>query len=175
VTVAIKTSITCALVFVGCFGPQLGAAEGAGMKLTDAPIIVQATYHASANEVWKAITVADEMQKWYFNTIPKFEAKVGFEVVFDVANGERKFPHHWKVTKVVPLKRLEYDWKYDGYAGDALVSFVLAEHGDTTSLRVTYKAREDFADGIPEFQRESGLAGWRYFLHESLKAYLEKR
>jgi hypothetical protein len=36
-------------------------------------------------------------------------------------------------------------------------------------------AREDFMDGIPEFKRESGLAGWEYFLNKSLKDYLEKR
>jgi uncharacterized protein YndB with AHSA1/START domain len=172
--VKIKELFIGALVFVFCFAPHLGAAEGAGMKRSDAPIVVKETYHASAKDVWKSITVADEMRKWYFNTIPRFEAKVGFEVVFDVINGERKFLHRWKVTNVVPLQRLEYDWKYDGYPGDALVSFDLVEKGNTTSLTVTYKAREDFMDGIPEFERESGLAGWQYFLNQSLKGCLEK-
>jgi uncharacterized protein YndB with AHSA1/START domain len=107
----IKESSICALVFAFCFAPHLGTAEGAGMKRSDAPIVVKVTYQASAKDVWKAITVAGEMRKWYFNTIPNFEPKVGFEVVFDVINGGRKFPHRWKVTSVVPFKRLEYDWK----------------------------------------------------------------
>jgi hypothetical protein len=36
---------------------------------------------------------------------------------------------------------------------------------------VTYKAREDFVDGIPEFK--TGEC-WLYFLNKSLKGYLEK-
>src|SRR5271165_118496 len=68
----IKRTLICDLVFVFCFAPHLGAAEGAGMKRGDAPIVVKETYHASAKDVWKAITVADEMRKSYFNTIPNF-------------------------------------------------------------------------------------------------------
>ena len=35
------------------------------MKRSDAPIVVNETYHASTKDVWKAITVAGEMRKWY--------------------------------------------------------------------------------------------------------------
>jgi hypothetical protein len=49
------------------------------------------------------------------------------------------------------------------------------EKGKTTTLTVTYRTREDFTDGIPEFKRESGLAGWHYFLNQSLKDHLEQR
>jgi hypothetical protein len=54
------------------------------------------------------------------------------------------------------------------------VTFELFKEGDGTRLRLTHIVLKDFPDDIPEFKRESGLAGWRYFLGERLKAYLQK-
>lgn len=144
------------------------------MKVNDSPVIVEEIFNAPVQSVWNAITVVEEMRAWYFDNIPAFEARVGFETQFMVINEGREFPHHWMVTEVLPLKKISYDWRFGNYPGLGLVSFKLTEHGGSTTLKLTNAVLEDFPGGVPEFERESCLGGWRYFIGQSLKAYLEK-
>ncbi len=145
------------------------------MKVNEAPVIVEETFDASAQSVWNAITVVDEMREWYFDNIPAFEARVGFQTQFMVISEGREFPHLWKVTEVVPLKLISYDWRFGNYPGKGLVTFELTEHGGAISLKVTNIVLEDFPDDVPEFERESCLGGWQYFIGQNLRAYLQKR
>ena len=72
------------------------------------------------------------------------------------------------------MKKISYDWRYDGYSGSSIVVFELIEEGNWTKLRLTYTVVENFPDNIPEFTRESGIEGWNYFIKQSLKQYLEE-
>lgn len=142
------------------------------MRKDDPPIVVEQSFDASIETVWRAITEVDQMRQWYFENIPAFEAVVGFETQFEIRNEGRVFPHRWKVTHVVPLKTLEYNWKFDGYPGDSFVVFELFEQDGLTTLRVTARVVESFPEDIPEFTRESGLGGWTYFIKQSLRTFL---
>ena len=143
------------------------------MKIDEEPVVVEQSFDASVETVWNAITVVVEMRQWYFDNIPAFDPRVGFETQFNIHNEGRDFLHLWKVLAVEPLKKLTYEWKFKGYAGDSFVTWELFKHDDSTTLRLTCTVLEDFSDDIPEFQRKSCLAGWRYFLRERLKEYLE--
>ena len=143
------------------------------MKVNEAPVIVEEIFAASAQSVWNAITVVDEMRAWYFDNIPGFEARVGFETQFMVTNEGREFPHLWKVIEVAPLKKISYEWRFGNYPGRGLVTFELTEQGGSTTLKVTNIVLDNFPDDVPEFERESCLGGWRYFIGQSLKEYLE--
>ena len=143
------------------------------MRASDEPIVVEQTYNAKPETVWRSITEPDLMRQWFFEAITDFRPEVGFEGRFTVSNEGREFPHRWKVTEVVPHKKIAYDWSYENYPGDAWVAFELFEEGSSTRLRLTYTAREDFPQDVPEFRRESGLAGWKYFVQKSLKGHLE--
>ena len=79
----------------------------------------------------------------------------------------------WRVTEVVPVKKIAYNWKFEGYRGDALVVFELSRQNNATTLTLTNIVRESFPDDIPEFTRESCIAGWEYFIKQSLKKFLE--
>lgn len=114
------------------------------------------------------------MRKWFFVNIPEVEPKVGFKTSFAVRSEDRTFTHFWDITKVVPLKTLEYRWRYKEYPGDSLVLFELFQQGNTTLLRLSTRVLADFPDDIPEFTRESAVQGWNYLLGKSLKEYLEK-
>jgi uncharacterized protein YndB with AHSA1/START domain len=143
------------------------------MRTNDEPIIVEQTFHKSIDTVWNAITEIDQMRQWYFENIPSFKAEVGFETQFNVQSQDRHFLHMWKVTEVVPLKTLTYNWKYEGYQGNSFVVFELFEQNNLTKLRVTHQVLESFPEDIPEFARESGVEGWKYFIRKSLKEFLE--
>lgn len=142
------------------------------MKKGDPPIIVKQSFAVSAEAVWRAITDVNQMRQWYFENIPDFRAEVGFETRFEIRNEGRLFLHQWKVTEVVPLRKIGYDWTYAGYSGEFLSTFELSGQHDQTTLTLTALVLESFPDDVPEFTRESGLAGWVYFITQSLRRFL---
>ncbi len=142
------------------------------MKKNEAPIVVQQTFSVDQEVLWKSITEVEQMRQWFFDNIPAFEAKVGFKTQFNVHNEGRTFPHCWEIIEVIPLVKITYNWKYEGYAGDSTVAFELFPEMDSTTLRVTDTVVEDFPQNIPEFKRESGISGWNYFIKQSLLKYL---
>ena len=144
------------------------------MNINDEPIIVEQTFNSSIEKVWNSITLINEMRQWYFNNIPSFKSEVGFETQFNVQSQDRNFLHMWKVTEVVPLKIITYNWKYQNYPGDSVVEFELFKLNELTKLRLTHHILEKFPEDIPEFTRESGIEGWKFFIKKSLKEYLDK-
>lgn len=144
------------------------------MKTNEEPIIVEQTINKTVDIIWNAITDINQMRQWYFDNIPSFKPEVGFETRFNVQSHSRNFLHIWKVTEVIPMKIIKYNWRYDGYFGDSLVTFELFKQNSSTLLRLTHIVNEDFPDDIPEFSRESGLQGWKYFIKECLVEFLEK-
>ena len=143
------------------------------MKKNDEPIIIEQSFNASIDTVWTSITDINQMREWYFKNIPSFEPEVGFETQFNVQSQDRNFLHQWKVTDVNPLKMITYNWKYENYPGDSFVVFELSEQDRSTKLRLTHQVTESFPEDIPEFLRESGVEGWKYFINKSLKNYLD--
>ncbi len=125
--------------------------------------------------MWDAITNASEMRQWFFDNIPDFSAEVGFETSFNVKAPSRDFFHIWKVTEVVPLQKLTYSWRFKGFDARSFTTWELFDEGNQTLLRVTAAEGYRFPQDIPEFQRESGVGGWNYFIKERLKGYFEKK
>lgn len=145
------------------------------MKINEEQVIVEETFNASIESVWDSITIIDQMRQWHFENIPSFEAEVGFETQFNVENDGRNFPHMWKVTEVVPNKKITYTWKFDGYSGDSFVEFELFEQSNQTKLKLSVTVLEDFPEDIPEFTRESCIGGWEFFIKNRLKDFLENK
>ena len=143
------------------------------MKKDEEPIVVEQDFDRSASDVWAAITEVGEMRQWYFDNIPDFKAEVGFCTRFTVDAGDRSFVHLWEVTEVVPQRKLVYNWKYEGLAGELSIRFEVREDARSTHLRLTCRVLEDFAENIPEFARESGVEGWTYFIEDQLKTHLD--
>jgi uncharacterized protein YndB with AHSA1/START domain len=140
------------------------------------PIVVERTYRAPIASVWRAITDETEMPLWFFEPIRSFRPELGSETRFTVHNEGRDYVHAWKVTEVIPGKKIAYDWRYPGIPGESVVVWELSETADGTRLRLTHTGVETFPqDGDPAFLVESGRAGWNHFLGERLKAHLEGR
>lgn len=142
------------------------------MKTSDELIIVEETFNADIKAVWNALTEIEEMRKWYFENIPAFKPEVGFKTQFSVKSEERNFLHKWKVTEAEPIKKIKYTWEFEEYHGKSSTTFELCPEGDLVKLILTVDVLEDFPEGIPEFERESCIAGWNYFINDRLKEYL---
>ena len=50
--------------------------------MNNEPFVIERTYNAPVEKVWKAITDNDLMKQWYFK-IAAFKPEVGFEFSFD--------------------------------------------------------------------------------------------
>ncbi len=137
------------------------------------PIILEQTYNAPVEKVWKAITDKEQMREWYFS-LDNFQPEVGFEFQFagEGRKGE-KYMHHCKITAVIPLQKLQYSWTYEGHEGYSVVTFYFASAGDTTKLKLIHEGVETFPNS-PDFARESFVEGWTYITGTSLKQFLEK-
>jgi uncharacterized protein YndB with AHSA1/START domain len=134
------------------------------------PVVIEKTLQAPVSHVWKALTDAEAMRKWYFQ-MPEFKAAVGFEFSFVAENDDKKFMHLCMVTQVIPERKLSYSWRYEGYPGNSEVTFDLFPEGDTTRLRVTHTGLETFPRD-EDFARANFQAGWTHIVGTSLTTYL---
>jgi uncharacterized protein YndB with AHSA1/START domain len=145
---------------------------GDAMNVNIEPIVVERIYEAPASVVWEAITDSEKMRRWYFEEMTDFRPEVGFETEFSVHHQGQDYVHQWKVIEVVPERKIAYQWRYGGYAGDSSVTWELSEAPGGTRLRLIAKGIETFPQDNPAFRRESCRAGWEYFLHERLASFL---
>jgi len=135
------------------------------------PLVVERTFNAPPARVWKAITNVAEMRRWFFE-LEEFKAEAGFEFQFAVEHKGFNYVHRCKVTKVVLHQALAFSWRYEGYAGDSLVTFELFAEGEKTRLWLTHTGLETFPK-IPAFARKNFMGGWTQLIGTSLKDYVE--
>ncbi len=136
------------------------------------PFVIERTFNASPETIWKALTDNDEMKKWYFN-IASFKPEVGFEFSFEGGSKEKTYVHLCIVKEAVPNKKLSYTWRYKDYPGISLVTFELVPEGKKTKLKLTHEGLESFPQNTPDFARESFEKGWTYIIGKSLSEYLD--
>ncbi len=137
------------------------------------PVIVEQVYDTPRAVVWKALTDKEQLPQWFFDTLIDFKPEVGFATRFNVECDGKDYLHLLKVSEVAPLSRVAYGWRFDSYPGDSTVAWDLSDEGAGTRLVLTHTVHEPFR-GDPLFSRENGVAGWTYFLQESLMDFLEK-
>jgi len=131
---------------------------------------IEQEFNAPIALVWRALTETELLKKWYFD-IPEFKAEVGCKFEFEGGEEDKRYVHLCEVLEVVPQKKLKYSWRYDGYPGLSFVTFELSAVGEKTHIKLTHEGLETFTN--PDFGRDNFAGGWKYLIHESLKAFLE--
>jgi len=135
--------------------------------------IIERIYEAPPSKVWSAITDKSEMKKWYFD-LAEFKAEPGFEFQFFGGTEEKQYLHLCKVMEVIDQKKISYSWRYDGYAGDSLVTFELFETDKPgeTRLRLTHAGLETFPLDNPDLRPVNFMEGWTQIIGTALPEYL---
>ena len=137
------------------------------------PFVIERSYNAPVEKVWKAITDKDAMKQWYFD-IAEFKAEPGFEFSFTGGAEDRIYLHLCKVIDVEKNKKLSYSWTYEGYEGYSVVTFELFPEGDgITKVRLTHEGLESFPAHIGDFARKSFEQGWSEIIGKLLKNFVE--
>ena len=181
-----KTKVTIRMVFESAEARDLvikeyGAVEGGkqtlarlGEFVARTPVVVERTFNAPVETVWKALTEPDQMKQWYFDELTDFKPEVGFATKVNVHHDGTDFLHLWKVTEAVPNKKIAYTWSYEGHHGESLVIFELFPDGKGTRLKLTHSGLETFeGDKFPKYARGNFAKGWNA-LAGCLAEHLEK-
>jgi len=146
-------------------------AAKSNLATKDEPLVVERTFDAPVALVWKALTDKEDIKQWSFD-IAEFAPKVGFEFQFYGEGEGVKYSHRCKIAEAIPNKRLAYTWRYEGYAGDSLVTFELFAEGAKTRLKLTHAGLETFPK-LPAFARMNFMEGWTQIVGTSLKNFVE--
>jgi uncharacterized protein YndB with AHSA1/START domain len=137
------------------------------------PFVIERTYNAPIEKVWKAITDKDQMKQWYFD-IAEFKPEPGFEFRFKAGDENQKYLHICKITEVVEGKKLTYSWKYEGHSAETYVTWELFEENNKTRLKLTHEGLERIAEYVPAFAKENFVKGLTQIVGSSLKEFVEK-
>src|SRR4051812_16199003 len=119
--------------------------------MKQAPFVIEQTYHAPVEKVWKAITDKDRMKQWYFD-LKEFKPEVGFEFQFEGGKDDDIYVHLCKITEVILNKKLTHSWRYEGYEGNSFVTWELFPEGDKTRVKLTHEGLETFPQNDPNFR-----------------------
>ncbi len=159
--------------YIGGFetGMTLSLERLANLVQTGEPLVVERTIDAPVERVWKAITTKEDMGRWFFE-LEEFKAKAGFEFGFTVEHEGFTYVHHCKVMEAVPNKKLAFTWRYEGHAGDSLVTIELVAEGKQTRVKLTHAGLETFP-AIPAFARVNFMGGWTQIIGSALGDFVE--
>jgi uncharacterized protein YndB with AHSA1/START domain len=129
-------------------------------------------YKNSPEEVWKALSDEQALQKWFF-PVRNYQFEVGKEFTFHESEDSDKFLHKCRFTEIVPMKRIAYSWAFpERSQGSSVVTWTLEPQGAFTKVMLTHSGLETFADAGDDFKPENFQFGWDHFVHDVLRLYL---
>jgi uncharacterized protein YndB with AHSA1/START domain len=134
-------------------------------------VVKERIIQAPVMAVWKAVTTAEEMSKWFFE-LHEFKAELGYEFQLIGEKDGKKYPTSCKIIEVVERERLLFTWRYDDFPGEQLVSFELFDMGESCKFRVTHSGLENMLADQDEFDIEDTIDGWEV-LTQQLKQLVE--
>lgn len=146
-----------------------------GRKNEPSTVVVEKILNHSLSRVWKAITDKEQLEKWYF-LLDDFRLTKDFEFRF-AGRGHKgeHYIHVCRITDVIPEKRLQYSWQYEGIEGYSVVTFeLLALEENKTRLVLTHEGLNSFPQDNADFSGESFRGGWQHLLGTNLPEYLQK-
>ena len=135
----------------------------------DSPFVLEQTYPAPLEKVWRALTTEDQLRAWYFPQLIKFEPVVG--AAFAFADDGSPYQKQWRVTQVIAGRKLAHSWVYEGYPGRSEVTFDLTPQGEATRLLLTHTGLASFPQE-PHFARQRFENGWQQILGSNLRKHL---
>jgi uncharacterized protein YndB with AHSA1/START domain len=138
------------------------------------PVVLERLLNAPIALVWDALTNKDEMKKWYFD-LAAFKPEMGFKFQFTGGTETKQYLHLCEVTALIPGKKIQYSWRYDGYPGISFVSFELFAVDKQTRLVLTHTGLESFPPENPDFAKHNFVAGWNHIIGISLPGYIESK
>jgi len=123
-------------------------------------VTVSIKINQTADKIWQALTNKTQMKEWYFD-IPDFELKENAIFNFYEPGGKNEFHHQCKILEILPNKKFSHTWTHPNKSkGESIVTWLLEENNNTTTVTVNHEGIESFADAGPAFVKENYQMGW---------------
>jgi uncharacterized protein YndB with AHSA1/START domain len=133
-------------------------------------IELERTVDASPDAVFRALTDADELARWWM-TSAESDARTGgsYSYRFEFEDESRNHTYTGEYIDVTPAERVAYPWRTG--LGPTEVDFRLEPAGGGTRIRLEHSGWGEGSDWDESVQMHE--QGWSFFL-DNLKAYLER-
>jgi len=127
------------------------------------------TIKSPRNRVFKALTQADELMRW-FPTRSESDLRPGgkYKLTWEFANANENGSQEGEYVEVIPNEKVSYTWTADDIP--TLVTFELKETSDETIVELNHSTDQNDAD--ENKLQEDHANQWGFFLM-NLKSYLE--
>lgn len=138
--------------------------------MSDRSIVLTRTLEASPAEVFRALTDAQELSRWW-TTTAESDARTGgaFAYGFQFADPSRDHTYVGTYHDVTPDERVSYPWLSS--LGESTVDVRLRPSGDGTELTLTHSGWGEGAEADEAVQLHE--QGWSFFL-DNLVAHLDR-
>jgi uncharacterized protein YndB with AHSA1/START domain len=121
---------------------------------------------AAPERVFRALTYADELTRWFASSAES-DARTGGEYVlrFEFDDEAKNHTYAGQYDEIVPMERVRYPW--NGRFGDTTVEFVLRPADGGTELTLIHSGWTEAAEETRQMHEQ----GWAFFL-DNLERYL---
>ena len=128
------------------------------------------TIKSPSSVVFKALTDADELQRWFPTRVESDPRPGGkYKFAWEFANASENGSQEGEYVEVVQNEKLSYTWSADSAL--TLVTFVLDETDGETTVELKHSTAQDGAD--EKKLHDDHANQWGFFLN-NLKGYLEE-
>jgi len=70
---------------------MLNSSKNKKSTMDSTPIVIERTFNAPIEKIWKALTDINQMRQWYFPQLEDFKPQEGFETQFNVHHEGKDF------------------------------------------------------------------------------------
>src|SRR5215470_15330973 len=118
-------------------------------------IVLEVTYEAAPEFVWRALTEPDLLREWLMEN--NFRPEIGARCEFRMPPGPGfSGLVHCEVVEVEPCRRLVYTWDGGGAWGKTTIVWTLEPSGSGTRLRLEHRGFRGFRPFLLSLMMGSG-------------------
>jgi uncharacterized protein YndB with AHSA1/START domain len=138
--------------------------------MSDRTIELETTVEAPREAVFRALTDAEELARWFPSSAESDARKGGeFTYRFEFDDASRNHTYSGRYLEVAPGEHVAYPWQ--GALGETRVDVRIEPAGEATRVRLTHSGWGEGADWDNAFELHQ--QGWRGFL-DNLRSVLER-
>ncbi len=119
-------------------------------------IVKEQVFEHGIDKVWKAITEADEISKWFIHA--DFKAEPGYQYTFTATEEHGRTKISGKVLEADPYT-LKYTWTTGDAPIETIVTWTLKQEGGQTVLTLVHSGIAQYGDSAAEVMGHFDM-GW---------------
>lgn len=139
------------------------------VETTDNKIYIEVSLPVPRSKAWTILTRKHHVTNWWGDHVT-LEASPDGTFLEKWFNGDRQVFTSGRITHCDPPSKLQMTWADDDWPGETVVTFLLAEHGNGTLLRLEHSGWDIHPYGKRRRLIDAHITGWSRYM-ERLDPY----